>query len=208
MSGKIVLGWRVMRVVRCPDCGGWALAGPYGWRHVSGRVPPPAVCLGRRAPWPEDRLPAPPPGHKRRRWWEHVPPELITERPHPIHPDPHSPAWDYLPPAPAEGCSCGYYLAWSWEVAWDAAFLGRCDEILLYCQAIGPGILYEAGVRVEAFRILAFAPRWCGAEQGCPFAGPRMREVVRERWGPEIADPGALPTGVFGRIPPEVAALM
>ncbi len=208
MDGQIILGWQTMQVVYCAECGDLGLEAPYGGRHVAGRVSPQAVCLGRRYSF--GGLGPSPPREHMRPWWKNVPPRLrrFQGQRRPMSPEPHSRAWDYLPPAPVEWCSCGYSLAWSWRVAWTEARWARCDEILLYCQGLGSGIVYEGGARMEAFRILAFTPRWCDDERSCPFMRPSLRDEVRARWGPEIPDPSSLPTGVFDQVPPEAAALL
>ncbi len=206
MAQQIVLGWRAMRLVSCLACGDWGLAGTYGAQHVAGRVAPRAVCLGRGA-WLKEPAPKRLPPEHRRPWWWNVPQDIVLEEGRrPISPEPHSRAWDYLPPAPAPGCTCGYHLAWSWRTAREVP-PGRGEALLLYCQALGPAIVYEGGVRVEAFRILAYvqlpSPGWRWS-----LVAPEVAEVMATRWGPEISDPSSLPTGAFDRVPPEAAALM
>ncbi len=205
-QSAIVLGWRAMRAVRCKSCGGWGLTGPCGGYHLSGRVAPPAVCLGLDY-WLEGQTPLPPPEH-RRPWWENVPPSLRPEGiVRPPGPPPHGQAWDYLPPAPVEGCSCGYYLSWWWRPALRLVRRFR-NPLLLYCQAAGSAIVDKDGARVESFRVLGYAAQAPDLGRWCSLAAPKAAETVMARWGPEIPDPDHLPTGVFDHLPPEAAALL
>ncbi len=209
VNGKIVLGWRAMMIIDCPDCG-WALEGAYSGRHVAGRIAPRAVCLGyARWPWEEDIPKGLPPEH-RLQWREKVPPALVSRRddgiPDPF-PDPHSPAWDYLPPAPLQGCTCGYYLAFDLDAA-RAVLIQHCAVIILYCQALGHTVLYTGGVRTETFRVLGFSAEWCDRVIKCSYLSPGGRAWARKTYAPLITRPHEMPTGVFDKVPPEAAALM
>ncbi len=206
-ANGIMLGWRAMWVVPCQECE-WALAGTYGGRHVAGRIAPAAVCLGRPF-WLLGPAPEGLPHEHERPWWKNVPPGLAQVEAYMLpFPEPHSKAWDYLPPAPAAGCTCGYYLAWCGRTVWEMVEVKQ-HLLLLYCQGLGPAIVYEDGARVETFRILGFAaqpPSSVSWESFFPSAN--MAEAVLARWGPELPSFEALPTGVFDRVPPEVAALI
>ncbi len=206
MTQQIILGWRAMQVVYCPlRCQGWTLRGPFSGRHVAGRIAPPAACLGQT--WATKATPGLPPEHLRP-WWENAPQEIVAEEGRsPVAPEPHSRAWDYLPPAPAVGCTCGYHLAFKRDRA-AMAVARFCGALLLYCQGLGRGVVHRSGARVEAFRILAWLPPWCAQRGLCQVMAPEAMAWARRTLGPELLDSTVLPTGVFDHLPPEVAALL
>ncbi len=139
-----------------------------------------------------------------------MPPELLPQWDDGIpdpYPEPHSRAWDYLPPAPLQGCTCGYYLAFDLD-ATRAVLTPHCTVIALYCQALGRAVLYTGGVRAETFRVLGFSAEWRDMWHDCVYIEPSGRAWACETYGPLIDRPHELPTGVFDRLPPEVAALL
>ncbi len=208
MTANIILGWRTMLVVWCGQCQGWALQGIYGPFHLTSRLSPPAVCPG----WDRSTRPGiswdTVPSEHRKRWQERVPRRLRKDGT-PVAPNPHSKAWAYLPSAPAEGCSCGYYIAFSPQ---KVRRLVSCSQwtvpVVLYVQALGKAILHADGARCERYRVLAHqAPRSLVDRLG-PGARDQVAAWLQGAFGPELSPGATLPAGVFDRIPPEVAMLL
>ncbi len=115
----------------------------------------------------------------------------------------------HLPAAPARACDCRYRLTFSWREAQRqvaAAPYGVC-ALALYVHALDAITVRGREAWCGRFRVLAYCPRW-QTNPFVPLAVARLMDWARATLGPELPTGRHLPTGVFDRVPPEVAALL